>query len=163
MTPGNLDIRLPIGLLFTLCGLLVAYGLVSDAAVYRRSLDINVNLWWGLAMLVFGALMLLFGRKGTAAARPAETEPAGRRHRGAGARPGAGARLKHGNYNLAQSRRDAEGEPQLFSASPRLCVRCLWGDMGMRRTIGSAFAAVVVAARTARGRRRRSTAPARSR
>ena len=62
----NLDIRLPIGLLFTALGLLLAaYGLASDKAIYARSLDVNVNLWWGLAMLAFGAVMMAFGlRKG---------------------------------------------------------------------------------------------------
>ena len=64
----DLDIRLPIGLLFTLLGgLLVLYGLVtqfSQPAIYERSLEINVNLWWGLAMLVFGGIMFWFGRRG---------------------------------------------------------------------------------------------------
>ena len=64
MTPGNLDIRIPIGMLFsTLGGILVAYGLAGDPAIYRRSRGINVNLWWGLAMLVFGVLMYAFGRR----------------------------------------------------------------------------------------------------
>jgi len=34
----------------------------------QRSLGINVNLWWGAVLLVFGALMLLFGRKAQGAA-----------------------------------------------------------------------------------------------
>ena len=57
----GLDIRWPIGLLFSLVGaLLVIYGLatMSDAEIYRRSLDINVNLRWGLVVLAFGASML---------------------------------------------------------------------------------------------------------
>jgi hypothetical protein len=75
----NLDIRLPIGGLFTLLGLLLAgYGLLGDAADYRRSLGHNVTLWWGIVVLVFGLIMLFLGRKGTSGARPAETEPAGR-------------------------------------------------------------------------------------
>lgn len=75
----NLDIRLPIGGLFTLLGLLLTgWGLLGDAADYRRSLGHNVNLWWGLAVLAFGLFMLFLGRKGTAAARPAEAEPMGR-------------------------------------------------------------------------------------
>jgi len=75
----NLDIRLPIGGLFTLLGLLLTgYGLLGDASDYRRSLGHNVNLWWGLVVLAFGLLFLFLGRKGTSAARPAETEPAGR-------------------------------------------------------------------------------------
>ena len=64
----GLDIRLPIGLLFAILGgLLVLYGLVSDPAIYQRSLDINVNLWWGLVLLVFGILMALAGRRRPAA------------------------------------------------------------------------------------------------
>jgi hypothetical protein len=56
---SSLDLRLPIGLLFSLLGLLLlGFGLLSDPALYRASLGVNVNLWWGLAMLVFGALML---------------------------------------------------------------------------------------------------------
>jgi Zn-dependent protease len=49
----NLDIRLPIGGLFTLLGLLlVGYGLMSDPAVYARSLGHNVNLYWGVVNLL---------------------------------------------------------------------------------------------------------------
>jgi hypothetical protein len=55
----NLDLRLPIGLMFTIDGLLlVGFGLVSDPAIYARSLGANVNLWWGLVLLVFGLGML---------------------------------------------------------------------------------------------------------
>jgi hypothetical protein len=75
----NLDIRLPIGGLFTLLGLLLTgYGLTSDASVYRRSLGHNLNLSWGLAVLAFGLLFLFLGRKGTSAPRPAADEPGGR-------------------------------------------------------------------------------------
>jgi hypothetical protein len=64
MTTGSLDLRIPIGLLFAILGgLLSAFGLASDPAIYGRSLGINVNLWWGLIMLVFGALMIAFGRR----------------------------------------------------------------------------------------------------
>ncbi len=75
----GLDIRLPIGFLFALVGLvLVVYGIVADSAIYARSLGYNVNLWWGLVLLVFGALNLYFGRKGTSGMHPAATEPEGR-------------------------------------------------------------------------------------
>lgn len=61
----RLDIRLPIGLLFSILGLLLAlYGVFSDPAIYRQSLNVNINLWWGLVMLAFGALMLWMGRRG---------------------------------------------------------------------------------------------------
>jgi hypothetical protein len=63
----GLDIRLPLGLLFTLIGVLLAgYGLLADPAIYARSLGINMNLWWGLAMLVFGAAMLFLARRRSA-------------------------------------------------------------------------------------------------
>jgi hypothetical protein len=55
----SLDLRVPIGLLFGLLGALLAvYGLVSDPAIYQVSLGINVNLWWGIVLLLFGGLML---------------------------------------------------------------------------------------------------------
>jgi hypothetical protein len=57
----KLDLRLPIGLMFSIFGvMLVAYGLMSDAAIYARSLGINVNLWWGVVLLAFGLVMLGF-------------------------------------------------------------------------------------------------------
>jgi hypothetical protein len=60
----GLDIRLPIGLLFAILGgLLAVYGLAADPAIYARSLDININLWWGLVMLAFGLLMTWAGRR----------------------------------------------------------------------------------------------------
>jgi len=63
----GLDIRLPIGGMFTVAGLLLAiYGLATggDERLYERALGVNVNLWWGLVMLVFGVVMLLLGRRG---------------------------------------------------------------------------------------------------
>jgi hypothetical protein len=75
----GLDIRLPIGLLFTLVGAVLAgYGLLSDPELYRRSLGYNVNLWWGLVLLAFGLSFLYYGRRGTSAMRPAEDSPEGR-------------------------------------------------------------------------------------
>ena len=66
----NLDLRLPIGLMFSLFGvILTGYGLVSDRAIYERSLGINVNLWWGLVLLAFGLVMLALAR-GAGRARP---------------------------------------------------------------------------------------------
>jgi hypothetical protein len=51
----NFDLRLPIGLLFVVFGAILALdGLIA----HRLVLDINVNLWWGLVMIVFGAAML---------------------------------------------------------------------------------------------------------
>ncbi len=59
----GLDIRLPIGMMFTLLGALLGiYGLAtgSDSDLYKSSLGLNVNLWWGLVLFVFGAIMLAF-------------------------------------------------------------------------------------------------------
>jgi protein-S-isoprenylcysteine O-methyltransferase Ste14 len=63
----GLDLRWPIGLMFSLIGaLLVIDGLVtaSNTEMYARSLGININLYWGLLLLVFGGLMLLLAWKG---------------------------------------------------------------------------------------------------
>ena len=55
----RLDVRFPIGGMFTVFGMiLTVYGIVSDPAIYAKSLGINVNLWWGLVLLVFGLVML---------------------------------------------------------------------------------------------------------
>ena len=69
----GLDIRWPIGLMFTLVGLLMTvYGVVTmgDAEMYRRSLDININILWGIVLLVFGALMLIMAMRGRGADGP---------------------------------------------------------------------------------------------
>ncbi|MEN6451564.1 MAG: hypothetical protein ABFC96_13815 [Thermoguttaceae bacterium] len=55
----QLDIRIPIGLMFGVVGAILAvFGLVSDPSIYARSLDHNVNLIWGCALLGFSAFML---------------------------------------------------------------------------------------------------------
>jgi hypothetical protein len=60
----TLDLRLPMGLLFSVLGLLLtAYGAFGDPAVYQVSLGVNVNLWAGLGMLAFGILMLMGARR----------------------------------------------------------------------------------------------------
>jgi hypothetical protein len=59
----NFDLRLPIGLMFTIIGALLAiYGALNRAD--SVSLDININLVWGVVLLVFGVLMLLFALGG---------------------------------------------------------------------------------------------------
>jgi len=63
----GLDIRWPIGLMFSLIGVLLAgYGVSSSAAsvVKVAGQDININLIWGVVLLVFGALMLLGATRG---------------------------------------------------------------------------------------------------
>jgi hypothetical protein len=60
----RLDIRRPIGLLFSIFGLLlIGFGAISDKAIYQRSLGININLWWGAALLVFGLTMVALSRR----------------------------------------------------------------------------------------------------
>lgn len=55
----NLDLRLPMGLLFTLLGLILAvHGLTVGILV----LGFNVNLIWGAVMTVFGGVALCLGR-----------------------------------------------------------------------------------------------------
>ena len=58
----DLDVRLPIGLMFSIFGVALAgFGLVSDQRIYEaHSLGINVNLGWGAVLFVFGATMLGF-------------------------------------------------------------------------------------------------------
>jgi hypothetical protein len=62
----GLDIRLPIGLMFVILGVLLAgWGLVSDEAIYERSLGININLIWGTILIAFSVVLLWLGsRKG---------------------------------------------------------------------------------------------------
>lgn len=57
----GIDIKFPIGLMFSILGvILTLFGLFTraDAGLYQRSLGININLWSGAGMLVFGILML---------------------------------------------------------------------------------------------------------
>jgi len=57
------DIRIPIGLMFSILGVLITvFGFVTmtNADMYQKSLNINVNIIMGILMLVFGGLMLFF-------------------------------------------------------------------------------------------------------
>jgi hypothetical protein len=59
----GLDIRWPIGIMFTLISvLLIIEGVLNGASA--QSLGININLIWGVVLLVFGALMLLGAARG---------------------------------------------------------------------------------------------------
>ncbi|MBV8378757.1 MAG: hypothetical protein JO279_17315 [Verrucomicrobia bacterium] len=62
------DIRIPIGYLFTIFGaMLVLFAMVTAKAdMYQRSLGININLWWGAVLLIFGLLMIFAARKSQA-------------------------------------------------------------------------------------------------
>ncbi len=62
-----MDLRLPIGIIFTLYGfILIGYGLFTRASeIYTKSLGINVNIWWGVVLLVFGLVMYFFAKRST--------------------------------------------------------------------------------------------------
>jgi ABC-type Na+ efflux pump permease subunit len=68
-----MDLRYPIGGLFTALGLiLTGWGVATsgNAEMYARSDAVNINLWWGVVMFVFGLLLLaLAARAGRIAAR----------------------------------------------------------------------------------------------
>jgi uncharacterized protein YhhL (DUF1145 family) len=62
----GLDIKYPIGLMFTIIGIMITiYGFatINDTALYQKSLGININLWSGISMLVFGIVMLILSKK----------------------------------------------------------------------------------------------------
>ena len=63
-TAGAFDIRLIIALLFAIYGLVLAImGLaVTTAADIAKSAGININLWGGIAMLVFAAAFAVWAR-----------------------------------------------------------------------------------------------------
>jgi hypothetical protein len=63
----GLDIRWPIGLMFTLIGLmLTGFGAANRAGSITKidGQEININLIWGVILLVFGVLMVFFAYRG---------------------------------------------------------------------------------------------------
>ena len=58
----GLDIKIPIGAMFSIFGIILTiFGLfTSGNDIYNISLNININLWSGLFMLIFGGVMLIF-------------------------------------------------------------------------------------------------------
>ena len=71
----GMDIRAPIGGLFTVLGVMLAgYGLFAPAGggLPGAPSATNVNLWWGLTMLAFGVIMLVLSRRGATRSTPAE-------------------------------------------------------------------------------------------
>jgi len=60
----GLDIRWPIGLMFTLIGVLLSIYGATVKTDHAISLGININLIWGIVLLVFGVFMLLGAIKG---------------------------------------------------------------------------------------------------
>ena len=77
-----MDVRYPIGGLFAVLGVILGgYGMATarDVGRYARSGGININLWWGLVMIVFGLIMVtLAARSRRGGVHPAETTPEGR-------------------------------------------------------------------------------------
>jgi hypothetical protein len=68
----GLDIRWPIGIIFSLYGvILIVFGAVTDRAIFEeRSMGINIDVWWGLAMLVFGLFMGALALRASRVERP---------------------------------------------------------------------------------------------
>ena len=66
------DLRLPIGIMFSVFGaMLTIFGFISDKAIYEsHSLGININLGWGLVLLVFGVGMLVLAWRATSKPNP---------------------------------------------------------------------------------------------
>ena len=60
----SLDLRIPLGLMFLIVGVMLSvYGLVTRGSeIYLRSAGMDINLIWGVVMLVFGLGMFLLGR-----------------------------------------------------------------------------------------------------
>ena len=55
------DIRFPIGLLFSILGVVITvFGFITKGSeIYKSSLKININLWTGMCLVVFGVFMLI--------------------------------------------------------------------------------------------------------
>jgi hypothetical protein len=83
----NLDLRIPMGLMFSFVGIiLAAFGASTNSttALYEKSLGINVNLWWGIVLLIFGQVMFHTGRRANKQLQklpppPSSSEPTPRR------------------------------------------------------------------------------------
>ena len=61
MGGGGIDIRVPIGLMFLVVGAIIAgYGIVTngDPMYANHSLGININLIWGIILVLFSLTML---------------------------------------------------------------------------------------------------------
>jgi len=61
----GLDIRIPLGMMFlSTGGMMLLYGLFTrGSAIYAKSLGVNLNLYWGVLMFLFGLVMFLLGRR----------------------------------------------------------------------------------------------------
>jgi hypothetical protein len=72
----NLDLRVPMGMLFTIVGaIMFLYGLFTRGSViYERSAGMDINLIWGSVMLVFGVTMFALGRRADKRPRAQQVE-----------------------------------------------------------------------------------------
>jgi protein-S-isoprenylcysteine O-methyltransferase Ste14 len=61
----QMDIRLPIGLLFSILGVVITvFGFATKGAeIYKHSLNININIYTGICLLIFGAFMLVMAMR----------------------------------------------------------------------------------------------------
>ncbi len=60
----TLDVRWPIGLFFTVLGVLLAgYGAATSGAPGMTPTGVPIDLVWGAALLVFGVAMLWLARR----------------------------------------------------------------------------------------------------
>jgi len=60
----NFDLRIPLGLIFSLYGvILIGTGLTSTPEMIRQTLGQNINLGWGVVQLLFGLTMLFLSRQ----------------------------------------------------------------------------------------------------
>lgn len=67
----HLDVRIPIGLLFSILGvLLTVYGIATLGEPGSRPTGLPIDIIWGIVLLVFGVGMLVLFRKSHASALP---------------------------------------------------------------------------------------------
>lgn len=62
------DIRFPIGLLFSILGAVIAiFGCITRGSdIYQHSLNININVYTGCSLIVFGVFMLCMALRSAA-------------------------------------------------------------------------------------------------
>ena len=67
----GLDVRVPVGVMFGIMGLLLAgYGVLGDQTIYAKSLGININTIWGSVLIVFAAVLLILSSRHRSAPAP---------------------------------------------------------------------------------------------
>jgi hypothetical protein len=60
----NLDVRIPIGLMFSILGVLVTgYGIATLGEPGSQPTGLPVDIVWGIVMLIFGVGMLVLFRR----------------------------------------------------------------------------------------------------